>query len=103
MSEHKGYLFILFDMPSFNKKDKKAYLKFIKTIKAMGFMMALESSYYKYYDNLNNSIYDLNKAKLSINDISSVFVLKYTLNEFEKIEYLSGPKLQRLDNNIVLY
>ena len=103
MSDNKGYLFILFDMPSLNKKDKKVYLRLVKLIKAVGFVMALESTYYKFYDNLNNSVYDINKIRICLNNTGSVFAMKYTVNEFERIEYLAGRSLLKLDNNVIVY
>lgn len=103
MNDHSGYLFVLFDMPTINKKDKKVYIKLIKELKSSGYIMALESTYYKFYDNLNNSSYDLSKLKLILNNIGNVFVMKYTISDFEKIVYLSGNNLLKLDNTISIY
>lgn len=103
MNNHDGYLFILFDMPTINKKDKKVYIKLIKELKSVGYIMAVESTYYKYYDNLNNSTYDLTKIKSILNNIGKVFVMKYTTTDFEKILYLSGNNLLKLDKLISIY
>ncbi len=103
MNDHSGYLFILFDMPTINKKDKKVYIKLIKELKSSGYIMALESTYYKYYDNLGNSSYDLNKLKVILNNVGSVFVMKYTIYDFEKIIYISGNNLLKLDKTVSIY
>lgn len=103
MNDHSGYLFVLFDMPTINKKDKKVYIKLIKELKSSGYIMALESTYYKFYDNLNNSSYDLSKLKQILNNIGNVFVMKYTISDFEKIVYLSGNNLLKLDKTVAIY
>lgn len=103
MNDHSGYLFVLFDMPTINKKDKKVYIKLIKELKSSGYIMALESTYYKFYDNLNNSSYDLSKLKQILNNIGNVFVMKYTISDFEKIVYLSGNNLLKLDKTVTIY
>ncbi len=100
MNSHNGYLFILFDIPSINKK---IYSRLLKLLKAKGFLMAVESSYYKYYDNLNNSIFDIKEIKEVLNNIGKVYALKYTVNDFNKIILLAGESLLKLDNNIIMY
>ncbi len=103
MNLHNGYLFILFDIPSINKKDKRIYNKMLKLLKSKGFIMAVESSYYKYYDNINNSIFDIKEIREVLNNIGKVYALKYTVNDFNKIILLAGESLLKLDNNIIMY
>lgn len=103
MNLHNGYLFILFDIPSINKKDRRIYSKVLKLLKAKGFIMAVESSYYKYYDNINNSIFDIKDIKNVLNNIGKVYALKYTVNDFNKIIELAGESLLKLDKHIIVY
>ncbi len=81
---------LFFDLPSVSKADHREYTKFIKMIKANGFVMLQESVYTKLSLNetvVNATIKEL-KQKLPKDGIVSVLTI--TENQFASIKHLLG-------------
>ena len=93
----------MYDISTLTKKSKTIYRKFFKALEAKGYIMGLESFYYKYYDNLANYKYDINYFETILDDDTNVIAIKLTSKEFDNLIYLSGNKLPKLDDKVVIY
>ncbi len=103
MNKYDGYLLIMYDISTLTANCRKTYRQFLKQLKAKGYRSALESCFYKYYDNLANSTYDINLFKSTLKSDTNVIAVKLTSKEFDDLIYLSGRKLDKLDQNISVY
>lgn len=103
MNKYDGYILITYDISTTTKKGKITYRKFIKALEAKGYVMGLESFYYKYFENLANSKYDIKYLESLLTDDASVIAIKLTNKDFDNLIYLSGDKLPKLDNRLAIY
>lgn len=103
MNKYDGYLLIMYDISTLTNESRKTYRAFLKLLKAKGYRTALESCFYKYYDNLANSAYDINSFRSALVSDNSVIAIRLTSKEFDDLIYLSGDKLSTLDEKVSVY
>ncbi len=103
MNKYDGYLMVMYDISTLTKESRKTYRDFLKQLKAKGYRNALESCFYKYYDNLANSVYDLNLFRSTLKSDTNVIAVRLTSKEFDDLIYLSGDKLSKLDERVSVY
>ena len=83
-------MILFFDLPSITKKDNREYVKFVKKIKKLGFVMMQESVYTKLAINPNAVAACMAELKKYLPPEGIVSVLNITEKHFSSIENLIG-------------
>ena len=84
---------LFFDLPTITDKDKKAYRKFVKEIKKIGFYMIQESVYVKLSIDRQVMESAINKVKKVSPPNGSIMILSVTEKQFSQMNIIIGDNL----------
>ena len=90
MSERKGVILLMFDLPMVTDTDRREYYHFRKNLKRNGFLQLQESCYLKLIRNIVNMESSIQILKDSMPACGNVSVLPMTLMDFKKMECIKG-------------
>lgn len=89
------WIFVLFDLPTETKKDKKAYLQFRKNLQRDGFTMFQFSIYVRHCASMDNAQVHIKRVKSFLPDYGEVGIFYITDKQFADIELFYGKKVQK--------
>lgn len=81
---------LFFDLPTIETKDVKAYRKFVRSIKKIGFYMLQESVYVKMSIDKQAQAGVISKVKKISPNNGSIMVLSVTEKQFAQMEIIIG-------------
>lgn len=91
------WVFVLFDLPTETKKDKKAYVDFRKNLQNDGFTMFQFSIYIRHCPSMENAQVHIRRVKSCIPDFGMIGILCLTDKQFSAIELFYGKKIQKME------
>ena len=86
------WVFVLFDLPTETKKDRKNYTKFRKGLEKDGFAMFQYSIYVRHCASRENAKVHIQRTKLNLPPRGNVCLLQLTDKQFGMIELFTGEK-----------
>ena len=86
------WVFVLFDLPTETKKDRKNYAKFRKSLEQDGFAMFQYSIYIRHCASRENARVHITRAKRNLPPAGEVCIFQLTDKQFGMIELFSGRK-----------
>lgn len=81
---------LFFDLPTIEQNDQKAYRKFVREIKKLGFYMLQESVYVKMSIDRQSQMGIISKVKKISPGKGSVMVLSVTEKQFSQMQIIIG-------------
>lgn len=90
------WVLVFFDLPTENKKERKAASKFRKYLLDQGFMMFQFSIYMRFCQSLENAEMHTKYVKNKLPEKGKVGVLAITDKQFGKMELFHGVSKQEL-------
>ena len=90
MSDRKGIILLMFDLPAQTSEDKREYTNFRKNLRRQGFLQLQESCYLKLIRNISSVDQNLSNLKKVIPATGNVSVLPMNLNDFKGMQCLLG-------------
>lgn len=79
------WVFVLFDLPTLEKRDRKAYAKFVKDLKKEGFQLYQYSIYIKHCSSIENADALCRKVRWLLPQKGKVSVMQLTDKQFSRI------------------
>ena len=86
------WVFVLFDLPTETKKDRKEYAQFRKRLQKDGFEMFQFSSYIRHCPSAENADVHIKRVKNSLPPHGKVGILRITDKQFGDIEVFDCQK-----------
>lgn len=86
------WIFVLFDLPSESKADKKAYIEFKKNLQRDGFTMFQFSIYIRHCASKENADVHIKRVKSFLPKYGQVGIICLTDKQFGNIELFYGKK-----------
>lgn len=90
MTDRRGVILLLFDIPNKTKEEQRGYRRFRKAILKKGYILIQESVYAKLISNTITAGTEAKELKIIAPKGSSVAVLPLTITEFSKMKCISG-------------
>lgn len=84
------WLFIMFDLPTETKKQRKDAALFRKNLEKDGFLMFQYSVYMRYCASLEAALLHIKRVKLSIPEEGSVSILQITDKQYSNMINIQG-------------
>ena len=95
-----GVIVVLFDI---SEDEKSLYRSFMKHLKIEGYQIIQKSVYYKVVRNIRLSKYNIQQMKQFKKDGCNIKVIVLTISQFEKIQVISGDKIDlNLDSVVII-
>jgi len=93
LSEYRiMWIFVLFDLPTQTKKERKQYTEFRKRIVKDGFTMFQFSIYLRHCPSLENAEVHIKRVKAALPPIGDIGIICITDKQFGQMEIFSGQK-----------
>ena len=90
MSDRKGVLLIMYDLPMLTGEDRKEYYHFTKKLRLQGFVQLQESCYLKLIRNTSSRNDQINQLKFIMPKHGNVSVLPMNLSTFQEMQCMAG-------------
>ncbi|MCL5037615.1 MAG: CRISPR-associated endonuclease Cas2 [Chloroflexi bacterium] len=92
------WLFVMFDLPTDTKADRKRYSNFRKALVSHGFSMLQFSIYARYYGSEESSDAQRNKIRAIMPSKGQVRLISITDRQFGKMEVFQGKTRSKPEN-----
>lgn len=92
------WVFVLFDLPTETKAERKNAAKFRKSLIQDGFTIFQYSVYIRHCTSRENASVHIRRTKLNLPPLGQVCVLQLTDKQFGMIELFIGKKLAEVPN-----
>lgn len=89
------WIFVLFDLPTETKKDRKAAAEFRKNLQRDGFTMFQFSIYVRNCASMENAEVHIKRVKSFLPEFGEVGILYITDKQFSDIQLFYGTKIQK--------
>lgn len=86
------WIFVMFDLPTETKKDRKAYAKFRKDILSDGFQMFQFSMYIRHCSSRENADVHIQRVKKILPAKGHIGILNITDKQFGQMELFRGKE-----------
>ena len=86
------WVFVLFDLPTETKKERKAHQTFVKNLKDNGFTMFQFSIYLRHCPSQENADVHVKRVKKLLPEKGKVCIFNITDKQFGKMELYHGKK-----------
>lgn len=93
------WVFVLFDLPTATKKDRKAHALFRKNLMGDGFVMFQFSIYIRHCDSVENANVHIKRVKSFLPEYGQVVIMCITDRQFGDIEMYIGKRAQEMESD----
>ena len=89
------WIMVMYDLPTFTKKDRKIAADFRKKIIQDGFTMFQFSSYIRHCASMENAQVHLKRVKQIVPEKGTIGIISFTDKQFENMEIFYGTKAEK--------
>ena len=90
MTDRRGVLMLLFDLPMKTAADRRAYAHFRKLLRKEGFVIFQESCYIRLLRNISSAQGELERIRRELPPEGLVHILPMSLGQFRSMQCLLG-------------
>lgn len=99
LSEYRVmWIMVMYDLPTFTKKDRKIAADFRKKIIQDGFTMFQFSSYIRHCASMENAQVHIKRVKQIVPEKGTIGIISFTDKQFENMEIFYGEKAEKAPN-----
>lgn len=96
LSEYRVmWIMVMYDLPTFTKKDRKIASDFRKKIIQDGFTMFQFSSYIRHCASMENAQVHIKRVKQIVPEKGTIGIISFTDKQFENMEIFYGAKAEK--------
>ena len=89
------WIMVMYDLPTFTKKDRKIASDFRKKIIQDGFTMFQFSSYIRHCASMENAQVHIKRVKQIVPEKGTIGIISFTDKQFENMEIFYGEKAEK--------